>query len=228
MECLLHIAYRLEIKTWQVRSLENKQKVAQKKAMIKGQFEKQLDLLVDMPKQHAGNTNDGNTARVFFRNAEKSANITGININLIQRFHVILECLGSGYDINSEAFENYAADTREMYLKEYSWYYMPVSVHKVLFHGKLVIDNCILPIGQMSEEAQEARNKDTRRYRLEFTRKTSRIHTNEDLLHRLLMSSDPYICSLRKSPKTKRGVLTPEILQLLKEPEINFYDYDSE
>lgn len=101
MECLLHIAYRLEIKTWQVRSLENKQKVAQKKAMIQGQFEKQLGLLVDMPKQHAGNTNDGNTARIFFRNAEKTAKITGINLNLIQRFHVILECLASGYRLCS-------------------------------------------------------------------------------------------------------------------------------
>ncbi|KAF2895101.1 hypothetical protein ILUMI_11072 [Ignelater luminosus] len=39
------------------------------------EFKAQLGLLVDMPKQQSGNTNDGNTARKFFRNAEKSAEV---------------------------------------------------------------------------------------------------------------------------------------------------------
>ena len=61
---------------------------------------------------------------------------------------------------------------------------MPSSVHKILCHGKLVIASWILPIGQLSEEAQEARKKDNRRYREYFTRKTSRIDTNIDLINR--------------------------------------------
>lgn len=92
-------------------------------------------------------------------------------MELLQRFHVILECLASGYSIDAEAFDLYASETMELYLKLYSWYYMPVTVHKVLCHGKVVIDHCILPIGQLSEEAQESRNKDNKRYRLQFTRK---------------------------------------------------------
>lgn len=80
---------------------------------------------------------------------------------------------------------------------------MPVSVHKVLWHGNIIIQNCILPIGQLSEEAQESRNKDTRRYRLQFTRKLSRNDTNSDLINRLLIiSSDPYISNLSKAPRT--------------------------
>ena len=39
---------------------------------------------------------------------------------------------------------------------------MPVSVHKILVHGAAVIDPLPLPLGMLSEEAQEARNKDVR------------------------------------------------------------------
>jgi len=52
----------------------------------------------------------------------------------------------------------------------------------------------------MSEEAQEARNKDLKNIREIYSRKYSRIETNEDLLHGLLVSSDPLISSLRKLP----------------------------
>ena len=123
-----------------------------------------------MPTQKAGNTNDGNSARRFFRNAEKTAEITGVNLELIRRFHVILETISCGFSINANAFEKYADETRHLYLKEYGWFYMPSNVHKILCHGKLVIASCILPIGQLSEEAQEARNKDNRRYREYFAR----------------------------------------------------------
>ena len=67
----------------------------------------------------------------------------------------------------------------------------------------------------MSEEAQEARNKDIRRYRESFTRKSSRLNTNEDLIKRLLISSDPYITSLRKSIKNLNKILSTSVLKLL-------------
>lgn len=76
-----------------------------------------------------------------------------------------------------------------------------------------------IAIGQLSEEASEARNKDIKKYRQNFTRKSSRINTNTDLLHRLLISSDPYICSLRKTPHTNRGMLIPEVRNLLNSPD---------
>lgn len=71
-ECLLHISYRLEIKTWQVRGESNKNKVAQKKKQVQEDFRNKLSLLVDMPKQQVGNTNNGNTARVHFLEMQKS------------------------------------------------------------------------------------------------------------------------------------------------------------
>src|SRR5258705_7635813 len=68
-------------------------------------------------------------------------------------------------------------------------------IHKILFHGRDIIEACILPIGQYSEEAQEAGNKNNRQYRELFTRKTTRTDTNTDLLNRLLITSDPSVAS---------------------------------
>lgn len=174
-----------------------------------------------MPNQQSGNTNDGNTARRFLRDSSRTAQITGVNSELVHRFHIILESLGCGFSIDVNAFDLFVKDTRELYLMEYFWYNMPVSVHKVLFHGKEVISSCILPIGQLSEEAQEARNNDNRYYREFFTRKTSRVDTNTDLLNRLLISSDPYLAGLRSIPRKNRSILEPEVLSLLSLPTTN-------
>ena len=51
----------------------------------------------------------------------------------------------------------------------------------------------------MSEESQEARNKDFKNYRENFSQKTSRRATYTDLINRLLVSSDPVISPLHKS-----------------------------
>lgn len=56
-------------------------------------------------------------------------------------------------------------------------------------------------LGQLSEEAQEARNKDYKHIREHLTRKNSRLNTNTDLLNMLLVSSDPYISSIRNLPE---------------------------
>ena len=78
------------------------------------------------------------------------------------------------------------------------------------------LETCILPIGQYSEEAQEARNKHNRQLREQFTRKTSRMGTNTDLLNRLLIISYPTTASLRACPKTKHIKMNPELLNLLE------------
>lgn len=98
---------------------------------------------------------------------------------------------------------------------------MPSTVHKILVHGAEVIKSAILPIGQLSEEAMEARNKDLRNYREHHTRKTSRCENNEDLLHALLVSSDPVISS--KTPVTlrKSKPFPPDVLNLIAPPKIN-------
>lgn len=93
---------------------------------------------------------------------------------------------------------------------------MPCTVHKILIHGKEIIESAAFPIGSLSEEAQECRNKDYKYFRLHHTRKISRLATNEDVFHNLLISSDPYITHLRPEPKTKLLPLSEEAKTLLK------------
>jgi hypothetical protein len=78
---------------------------------------------------------------------------------------------------------------------------MPASLHKVLIHGHNIIKSLSLPIGFYSDESGECRNKDNKAYRLEHSRKDSRPHKNENHIHYLCATSDPYnpyISTLRK------------------------------
>ena len=49
-----------------------------------------MGLVVDQPKQGGGNSNDGNTARKFFKNPSLVSQITGIDKKLIERFSNIV------------------------------------------------------------------------------------------------------------------------------------------
>lgn len=221
MECVLHIAYRLEVQKWQCRKTEEKQNVAARKLTIINRFRTETGLLLDTPKQGGGNTNDGNSARRFFKNTRVSSEITGIDESLIKRFYVILRTLTCGYDINVDTFKKYCEETANLYVSLYNWYPMPVTLHKILLHGPTVIEHFLLPIGQMSEEALEARHKEFRKFRLEHSRKISRTKTNPDILHSLLISSDPLITSLKQHEKSKETVIDPEVLKLIKAPTIH-------
>lgn len=206
---------------WQARGSENKEKVAIRKKEIQRKFKEEMGLLVDIPKSGgSGTTNDGDTARRFFDNPSISSSITGIDENLIYRFSVILKTLNQNFAIDPTAFGNYAMDTAKQYVRLYPWYYMPASVHKILIHGADIISSCLLPIGMMSEEAQEHRNKHLKHYREHHTRKNSRINTNCDLFNRLLLSSDLLITSLRRKIIKKKKNIPKDVLNLLKAPEI--------
>lgn len=216
-ECLLHISYRLTLKEkkWTVKNDDDKKEMKLRKNKIQSQFKKDMGLIVDMPKAGgSGTSNDGNTARRFFANAALSSRITGIELCLIENLGFLLQAISSGHEINLEKFEKLALKTRKIYLEHYSWYYMPVTLHKILMHGSEIIKNALLPIGQLSEEAQEARNKDCRRYREHNTRKCGRVATNTDLLNMLLITSDPLINSLRKKPRKKISKHPKEVLDL--------------
>jgi hypothetical protein len=106
---------------------------------------------------------------------------------------------------------------------------MPTSVHKVLIYGSEVIKNTVLPIGQLSEVAQEAKNKDFKFVREHYTRKISRTSTNEDLLHYLLLSSDPIIShhSRQRLSNYKKKVRA-DLLPLLDEPALTLEKADKE
>ena len=169
-ECLLHLSYKLPLKKWQCRGNEEKLIVSQNKARIQQDFRDRCGLIVDKPKPGFGNTNDGNTARRFFQNPELAAEITGIDVNLIKKLHIIMIVVASGLDIDVEKYRQFAYDTARYFVLKYPWYNMPPTIHKYLIHGPEIISSALLLIGQLTEEAQEARNKDFKKYR-EFFKK---------------------------------------------------------
>lgn len=87
---------------------------------------------------------------------------------------------------------------------------MPVTVHKILVHSVDIIQTALLPIGQLSEEAQEARNKDCRRFREDNTRKRPRIATNTDLINMLLITSILYLIASGIFCERKRDLFLPK------------------
>lgn len=102
-----------------------------------------------------------------------------------------------------------------MYVEKYPWFKMSPTLHKFLIHGPEIIAHALLPIGQLSEEAQEARNKDFKNYRERFSRKCSREKCNEDILNRFLLSSDAIISHMSKKYEKKNTILPESALELL-------------
>ena len=95
----------------------------------------------------------------------------------------------------------------------YEWYNLPSTLHKVLIHGKDIMEKCIFPVGVLSEEAQECRNKEYEKYRLRHSRKISRTATNQDVMNRMMLTSDPLLAHLTPSfTKKKQSHLSEEQL----------------
>lgn len=217
MEFILHISYNLAFQKWSANTTENKQAKKEKKEYVQRRFREELGLIIDKPRQGSGNSNDGNTARRFFENYACSAEITGVKEELIQRLYIILQVLPSGVMINASRFGKYAKETAQLFVNDYKWYYMPSSIHKILIHGESVIRHfSVLPFGQLSEDAQEARNKDYKKFRLHHARKCSRRATIEDVFNYLLTSSDPLISSQRKNYRKPVRDLSEKALELLE------------
>lgn len=204
MEYCLHLAYDLKYriipgqeKTPVKNNAELYNMRKEEKKRIQDEFKMQLGLIVDRPLQGYGSSNDGNTARRFFEDPETTSLITGINENLLKRFKIILSVINSKKPINVAKFQIFANETKKYIIDFYPWRPMTPTVHKVLAHGKDIIEYSMLPLGELTEEAQEARNSDVKNFRLFNTRKCSKIAQNSDLMEHLIISSDPVLYSIR-------------------------------
>ena len=80
---------------------------------------------------------------------------------------------------------------------------MPPTLHRILYHGKDIIESCPVPIGWTSEECSEANNKFARDFEANHSRKTSNEDNLLDLFNRLMDISDPVLVA--KSFKVKKA-----------------------
>lgn len=150
-----------------------------------------------------GDTYNERSSRRFFTDLKTSSCITGMNLNLIIKYSIILETISSEYRVNSKTFAKYAEQTSQPYIDLFGRYPMFPTLHKVSRDGATVFDYGILPIGQLSEEAAEIRTKHFCTYR-NFSRKFSRATYNKDISSILLLSSDPL---LSRTPFSSAAVL---------------------
>jgi hypothetical protein len=152
--------------------------------LIQEKFRSGTGLLVDQAKPGGcGTSNGSNMMRCFFMDPSHSTSIAGLSKKLISRCAVILQIVSSSHAINLEAFDHYAKERTTFLVKQYPWYYLPVSVHKVVMHGVQVATAASLPIGQLLEEVQVSLHKQLKAYRQRHPRKCTRILTNIDLIH---------------------------------------------
>jgi hypothetical protein len=197
----------MDIQKFMKKTEEEKISVNQRKRKIQAQFREKLSL-VDIPKQGFGNTNDGNTARRAFENAEVFAEITDVDLEVIVRLRTVLKAVCSSYDLEPEKFQEYCYETTAKILSMYSWYTIPHTVHKLLEHGAQVAEMLELPLDCYSEEAQEAQNKEIWKARLNHSAKVSRVNVMKNQFCYLLSRSDPVILSMSfKKNKSENGKL---------------------
>ena len=109
-----------------------------------------MGISVDMVRQGAGNSNDGNTSRRFFSEPLLSAQITQIDEELIERFSTILVVINCNYEIDIPKFEKFRRETAELYVKLCPWYPMNNTVHKILAHGAQIISRVSQSPGSLS------------------------------------------------------------------------------
>ena len=90
-------------------------------------------LVIDVPKHRPRTSNNGNTARRLYQNPELTSEITRVNEQLISRFSIVLQATAFNKRINVLKFERYCQITAELYVSLCAWYYVPGTVHNILY-----------------------------------------------------------------------------------------------
>ena len=66
-----------------------------------------------------------------------------------------MQVISCGFGVDLQKFQYFSIETARLFVNLYHWFYMPTSIHKILIYGQVIIESALLPIRQMSEEAQE-------------------------------------------------------------------------
>jgi len=148
---------------------------------------------------------------------------------LVSNLDVIHCTLASGQDIHPEKFEAFCKETLDEYMSSVKWYNIPPTLHRVLVHGKEIVEAMPMPVGWTSEEGSESNTKFARRFHTNHTRKTSQEDTMSDLFHRLMDISDPV--SYSKEKKKPHEHIPEDMAGLFKkasEPKIDEEDVEND
>lgn len=206
-----------------MRSKSDKAEFARRKQEIQAILWEKLGLKIDQPKAGgSGTANDGNTARRAFEHPDSFADYLTLDRQMVRNFKTILIALSCEFPINPVCFDTLCTSTAQIYVAHYSWYLIPLTLHKILIHAPEIINFHMLPVGMLGEEASEARNKDYKKYREGHSRKHSRKANLEDIFYRAMDTSDPIISTvgLQRRIQNRRTLsFPPEVTELFAIPE---------
>ena len=106
---------------------------------------------------------------------------------------------------------------------------IPPTLHRILVHGKSIIEKTPVPIGWTSEEGSEANNKFARIFLQKHSRKNSHKNTMSDLFHRLMDISDPFVVGMSTESRKESQKIPVDMQELLKSDssESRTFDIDS-
>ena len=169
--------------------------------------------ITDQPKKVAGNSN---TVEKFFKKSTQSSEITGISEEPMKRIRIIIKMLSSMRRVDSVRFGYHASETKKLLEDSSPWFGLTPTVYNILDDSSPIIQHHSLLIGVPTEEAQEARHKECRRFRLHNTKKNARDNCNFDWLSLLLVSPDPIVDGYR-DPLPKQGKTHGKVVEILLE-----------
>ena len=108
MECILHIAYRLKIRSQNVANKEDKESMHRAKKRICHEFKEKMGLIVFQLSQESASSNFGKTAPRFFSDIGQASAITVVNEELIKMLSNIIQMQASSGKMTLLFFNEYA------------------------------------------------------------------------------------------------------------------------
>ncbi|CAG9804877.1 unnamed protein product [Chironomus riparius] len=123
------------------------------KARIKQAMWDAFNVRVLEPRQGgAGSSDTGNVARKVLENPELLAKTLYLNEEIIKRICYVLNQIRSLEPVDDlDEFDRYCKETYRMFLTTYSWFKIPVTLHRALAHAKHYMEALPLPLGRMSD-----------------------------------------------------------------------------
>lgn len=134
-----------------------------------------------------------------------------VNERILKCFYILIAGLGTQGEIKIARLRSQTNELKNLLKKHYPWKCYSPTVHKLIFHTPEIAKHFGGLIGIFSEEAQEARNKDFKYDRKNFSRRTGRSASNKDILRMMIIFSDTYISFWRRFVDKSRHIFHPEV-----------------
>ena len=114
----MHISYNLDFKKYSPETDKEKKEKVERKNYVRNTLRSEPSLPVDTVKHGGGISDTGNVARSFFEQAtsKEVSQYTGLDFNIMKRFHNILQVLTCGKMIKCNKFEQYYSETAIQWL----------------------------------------------------------------------------------------------------------------